>query len=54
MVTIAITIIVIILFYTACLNLIDAYFISPEWAFIIGLFASWIVDVILSHYISLV
>ena len=54
MVIIIVAIIVIIFFYTACINLIDAYKISPEWAFIIGLFASWIVDVILSHYISLV
>ena len=38
------TIIIIILFYAACLNLIEVYTVSPSWAFIIGLFASWVAD----------
>jgi hypothetical protein len=37
-------IIIIIFFYSACLNLIEVYKVSPNWAFIIGLFASWIAD----------
>lgn len=37
-------IIIIILFYTACLNLIEVYNVSPNWAFIIGLFASWVAE----------
>lgn len=38
------TIIIIIFFYMACLNLIEAYNVSTSWAFIIGLFASWVAD----------
>ena len=39
--------IVIVIFYTACIEFLKIYNISVEWAFVVGILASTIADVIL-------